>query len=548
MNWHAVPVAIMAGITGYAAIIFVGLYFVLAKDVEKSARREYLSFAIFCMAGVLWDVTCIGLYNSRSSAQGITWQRYQLLMVAVLGVSYTDFLWHFIKMQMPLYLTGACVTLTILGLVGSVMESTYGLTQARPMNKHIQTLGLDVIYYEGDPGVIVQALMVLFLIVYFVNTKHMLRYFLAPARRDQRGKYGIIMAVMVMGIAAINDASVAAGFHRFLYMSEYGMAAVWMALGYVLIMKFGELQETVNGLNSDLSKTNADLKVAVKQAQESVRAKTEFLASISHDLRTPLNAIINMPEGLLSQIGSYTVFVCRACGAEFEPEEGEVVNEGVPCAACGAAGLSEDRRQFFNADIPKAYACIQTVAKAGRRLLGLVDNILDASKLELGQTVVATSSFDPRALVREVIDSTRGLADKRDVSVRLQDPSEREPVTTIIADRVKVAQVLYNLIGNAIKFSPERGEIEVSIDLPTPSEIVFCVRDQGFGIAPEHQDSVFEKFRQVDSGATRAYEGTGLELAISKGLVELHGGQIWVESSPGSGSAFFVRLPSVPQT
>lgn len=102
---------------------------------------------------------------------------------------------------------------------------------------------------------------------------------------------------------------------------------------------------------------------------------------------------------------------------------------------------------------------------------------------------------------------------------------------------------MYNLISNAIKFSPEGGVVEVSLSAPSEAELELRVRDQGIGIAAEHHALIFEKFRQVDGSATRAYGGSGLGLAISKGLVELHGGRIWVESSKGEGATFVVRLP-----
>jgi signal transduction histidine kinase len=108
---------------------------------------------------------------------------------------------------------------------------------------------------------------------------------------------------------------------------------------------------------------------------------------------------------------------------------------------------------------------------------------------------------------------------------------------------VRIGQVLYNLIGNAIKFSPAGGTVEVAVSAPSLSEWQLRVRDQGIGIAAEDQALIFEKFRQVEGSSTRTYGGTGLGLAITKALVELHGGRIWVESTKGQGATFLVSLP-----
>jgi signal transduction histidine kinase len=545
MNWYAVPVAVVAGITAYAAIVFIGLYFALAKNADELARREYLSFALTCISSVLYDVTSVGLYNANSTVAGIFWQRYQLFAASLLGISFVIFIWDFHKKKMPPLIRALCVLLGVLGLSVLLWDSPYTLTLSRPFRKSLRLFSHDVVYFEGETGVLAQALMGSFLVAYAIHLRYMLIYMSDPARRKQRGKLGFLLAAAIAGITATNDTCIGVGLYTSIYTVEYGMATVWMSMAYILLMRFGELQEAINILNSDLARTNADLVLALKQARESIRAKTEFLASISHELRTPLNAIINLPEGLLDQFITVRHLICNHCGAIFALEEDEVIDANATCEACEHGGLHEQHPLIFIGDPAKAQACLQTVAKAGRHLLGLVNNILDASTLELGRTVLSLSSFEPRALVNEVISSEQAMAGRRGIEITQRENLENEPLS-LIADRVKIAQILYNLIGNAIKFSPDKGQIEVSIYPTSPLDVVICVRDRGIGIAPEHRETIFEKFRQVDSSATRVYAGSGLGLAISKGLVELHGGRIWVESSADEGSSFFVRLPRIP--
>jgi signal transduction histidine kinase len=546
MNWHAVPVVIIAGITGYTAILFFGLYFALGRYADQRARREYLTFATTCLIVVAYDLVSAGLYNSKTSEQGIFWQHAQLFIAALLGIADVFFVWEFVRKPLSTFVIVACAMLGILGLMVGFWESPYTLTVARPGTKEVHAFSQSVVYYEGAAGILAQTLYIVFIVLYTAAIKQLAAYFISRGQENPHGRFGFLFAVVVSAIAAVNDILVSSGVYTFFYIFEYGLAAVWMSMGYILLMRFSALQQAVNLLNSDLSRTNADLVIALRQARASIQAKTEFLASISHELRTPLNSIINLPEGLLTQFVLLPIVKCQACGAEFQLEEGEVFYKDMACAGCGSVGLVEDQRFLFNAETNKAQSCLRTVANSGRHLLGLVNNILDASKLELGREVVASSSVDPRELINEVIASTQTLADKRGVSVRLQERASDAALGSIVADRVKIAQVLYNLIGNAIKFSPEGGLVEVSIFLPSRREIVICVRDHGIGIAKEHHEVIFEKFSQIDSGATRAYAGTGLGLAISRGLVELHGGRIWVESAKGGGASFFVRLPRVP--
>jgi signal transduction histidine kinase len=312
-------------------------------------------------------------------------------------------------------------------------------------------------------------------------------------------------------------------------------------MGYVLLMRFADLRGRINTLNRSLSQTNDELVVALGTANESIRLKSEFLASISHELRTPLNAIINLPEYVLEQITSRRTAVCGECGERFALDPEEQLTADTPCPLCKRAALREATERMFEGDLDETQAQMQTVIHAGKHLRALVDDLLDASKLELGRAKLRLEPFDCAALVTEVVASVRTIAQPRGVAIE-QDVTTERP-TMIVADRVRVGQMLYNLLSNAIKFSHDGGLVEMQLRAASDTDLLLCVRDHGIGIDPEHHAAVFERFRQVEGGSTRNYGGTGLGLAIAKDLVTLHVGRISVESQRGAGAAFFVQLP-----
>ncbi|MBI3332882.1 MAG: response regulator, partial [Candidatus Omnitrophica bacterium] len=225
---------------------------------------------------------------------------------------------------------------------------------------------------------------------------------------------------------------------------------------------------------------------------------SQFLANMSHELRTPLNSIIGFSDVLLD----------------------ESLGELAP----------EERREFLG-----------NILSSGRHLLGLINDILDLSKIEAGRMELQPEPFAVRGIVEGVLTTIRPLAAKKGIAVEVAiDPA----LTAMVADPGKVKQILYNLLSNAVKFTPERGGIGVRTSRGQ-GEACFAVWDTGIGIKPEEQTRVFEEFYQVEATAAKQYEGTGLGLALAKKFVELHGGRIWVESEPGRGSTFAFSLPLV---
>jgi len=249
---------------------------------------------------------------------------------------------------------------------------------------------------------------------------------------------------------------------------------------------------------SALAIQNARLfrEIADKSAQleAASRHKSEFLANMSHELRTPLNAIIGFSEVLTERMF------------------GE---------------LNEKQDEY-----------LKDIHASGQHLLSLINDILDLSKIEAGRMELERSEFDlPNALENALI-LVRERASRR--GIRLGSTID-ERLGVISGDERKVKQVLLNLLSNALKFTPEGGQIDVRAGLNNDVAEV-SVTDTGVGIAPEDQEAVFEEFRQV-GGAEKKAEGTGLGLALSRKFIELHGGRIWVKSQVGMGSTFTFTLP-----
>jgi signal transduction histidine kinase len=225
------------------------------------------------------------------------------------------------------------------------------------------------------------------------------------------------------------------------------------------------------------------------------RHKSEFLATMSHELRTPLNAIIGFSEVLRERMF------------------GE---------------LNERQAEY-----------LEDIHVSGRHLLALIDDVLDLAKVESGRMELEVGDVDIEECLETGLMMVRERALSRDVRLEAAvDPG----LGQVRADERRLRQVVFNLLANAVRFTPEGGTVSASARRQD-GEVRISVSDTGPGIAPEDQERIFETFRQArDAGA----EGSGLGLALSRALVELHGGRLWVESRPGEGSTFVMALPLVP--
>jgi signal transduction histidine kinase len=238
-----------------------------------------------------------------------------------------------------------------------------------------------------------------------------------------------------------------------------------------------------------------EIRQTTQQLEVANRHKSEFLANMSHELRTPLNAIIGFSEVL-----SERMF-------------GEV---------------NEKQAEY-----------LKDIHESGRHLLSLINDILDLSKIEAGRMELELSSFHLPTALSNAMTLVRERAQRHGIALGMEvDQSLGE----FQGDERKFKQIMLNLLSNAVKFTPDGGKVDVSAKRANGAvEVAVC--DTGIGIAPEDQALVFEEFRQVGRDGTRKAEGTGLGLALTKRFVELHGGAIRLESTPGRGSTFTVRLP-----
>lgn len=250
----------------------------------------------------------------------------------------------------------------------------------------------------------------------------------------------------------------------------------------------------VESLNQTMVSLNDELKAAVIKAESADKLKSAFLATMSHELRTPLNSIIGFSGILLQKL---------------------------------VGPLSEEQEKQLN-----------MVQGSARHLLELINDVLDISKIEAGQLTVTKEVFNMEETIQKCVERIMPMADKKHLAlIYTVTPHNIE----INSDRRRIDQVILNLLNNAVKFT-KKGDVHIETRIEN-NYVITQVIDTGIGVKPEDMDVLFKPFQQVDTGITRQYEGTGLGLSICKRIVELLGGQIWIESEWGKGSTFTFTLP-----
>jgi len=254
-------------------------------------------------------------------------------------------------------------------------------------------------------------------------------------------------------------------------------------------------RDELGALGANINRMNDELGRLYKELETVSRHKSEFLANMSHELRTPLNAIIGFSEVLHEQMF------------------GE---------------LNEQQLGY-----------VGDVLDAGRHLLSLINDILDLSKVEAGRMELELADVSISEALESGLTMQSERANRNGIEFSLSiDPS----IGLVRADERKLRQVVFNLLSNAVKFTPPGGRIHITAGL-SDGMVEVAVADNGLGIAPEDQELIFEEFQQARTGHSAKHEGTGLGLPLSRRFVELHGGRLWVESEPGSGSTFRFTLP-----
>ena len=253
-------------------------------------------------------------------------------------------------------------------------------------------------------------------------------------------------------------------------------------------------RDELGALAANVNRMNDELRRLYKELEAASQHKSDFLASMSHELRTPLNAIIGFSQVLRE----------------------EMVGE-----------VNEKQKEYLD-----------DILSSGNHLLSLINDVLDLSKVEAGQVELDIAQFS----LREALESGVVMVRERATTDGVRITVEPTDVGIVSGDERRVRQVIFNLLSNAVKFTPEGGSVDVHAQRVN-GEVRVLVADSGPGIAAEDRERIFEEFQQTEAGIEQR-EGTGLGLALSKRLVELHGGRIWVEGEVGEGSTFVFTLPA----
>ncbi len=306
----------------------------------------------------------------------------------------------------------------------------------------------------------------------------------------REGSAWMLAGFAIFALTVVNDMLYANRLLQTGYIVPLGVLTLVISNSFVLALRFFKAFSTVEILSQDLEDKN----IALSRLD---RIKDEFLANTSHELRTPLNGIIGLAESIRDgALGSLPNPVKKNLGM---------------------------------------------ITSSGRRLLGLINDLLDFSRLRNRDIHLKKKPVDIRALTDTVLAVSKPLIAGKDLVLKNQIP---EDIPYLYGDALRLQQILYNLVGNSVKFT-DAGEVTVTaVQKDTMVEI--CVTDTGIGIAEAHFDTIFKSFEQLEGSETRHFEGTGLGLAITKNLVELHGGKIRVSSTQNTGSRFFFTLPREP--
>jgi signal transduction histidine kinase len=262
-----------------------------------------------------------------------------------------------------------------------------------------------------------------------------------------------------------------------------------------LARRMNEMSRELHQLYDDQRRAAHQLRALNAELERASKAKSDFLASMSHELRTPMNAILGFTEMIRDEV------------------YGEVP-----------------------AEIREPVSDIHT---CGKQLLGLINNVLDLSKIEAGHMELALGKYVVDDIVNTVALSLRSLAATKGLELVATIPAD---LPLCVGDSKRLTQCLTNLAGNALKFTRE-GRVEIRVE-SRGDDLIYAVSDTGIGIPADQVAHIFEEFRQADVTVSRDFGGTGLGLSITRKLVELHGGRIWVESEEGKGSTFFFSIPT----
>jgi signal transduction histidine kinase len=488
--------------------VSLGLTFI----VLLQSRRRLVNwlFSLFMLTLVLWSGGSFLLHFTETGLQGAgLWQRMALLGLVTMPIAF-----YLLALALSGFPAGVFRTASIaIGLVGMAWtwigvfsEGYVAQMDVRPSLVLLYRPDTESPFYLG-------ALIYGFILV--VLSVSMIGWSVVQDRRAT-GSISTEKVLLVVGGGMI---VVGGALNAFPALGTLPLDSVMMiGSGLVfarLILKeqlFDPLRvahDQLAAAHGRLQEQTRQLQEANRRLQEADRLKNEFLANISHEFRTPLNSIIGFARVILKEIDG---------------------------------PITEDQRTDLTA-----------IYTGGQHLLNLVNDILDLSRIGAGRMTLKREWIDFQDLSLGVMPTIIPMVEGKPVELREEIAEDLPP---IYVDRLRVRQVILNLLSNAAKFT-ERGSITLRAELRTHGRdghsystpyLLCSVEDTGIGIAEEDIPAVFEEFRQLDSSTTRRVDGTGLGLPLSKKLVELHDGWMWLESRVGQGSVFYFALPVGPVT
>ena len=302
------------------------------------------------------------------------------------------------------------------------------------------------------------------------------------------------LGLYVIGVTILNKQLIFNPFNKLIRsLSRVGKGSAENIYGHTLSNEFADIASTIQDMRESLDAKNQELRVAMHAAESANQAKGNFLANMSHEMRTPLNAIIGM-------------------------------------AAIGKSAGVEERKNYS----------FSRIDEASKHLLGVVNDILDMSKIDADTLELSCKDFELPRTLRKVINFILYRVEEKEL--RLTVKADRRIPFRLSGDDQRLTQVLTNLLGNAVKYTPKGGEISLNVQLVSSTDerclLQFEVTDNGLGISTEQQKELFQAFQQVNNSTSRTFGGAGLGLAISRRIVELMGGDIQIDSEIGRGSTF----------
>lgn len=457
-------------------------------DADKLFRDRYISYGYsFILTGILLmaGLFFLGVYLFGRREISILFFAAFCLVYSYRIIGFGSYAFHMLMPELPWIVTLRIeyATLFLSGfLFGLYTLYLYPRETSRPL---IYVLSAVSILFTLEslflsPSIFTQLVIPYFILLIFYLILAFYVYIKAVLNKRPGAIYSLISSGAIF---------VVFGYEILVYLGFFTTSLFLNFAGYLFFFFFQSLVHSF--------RFSTAMRRALTRAEESSRAKSQFLSTMSHEIRTPLNAVIGL-SGLLSD-----------------------------------SNLNARQLEFAG-----------TIKKSGENLLGIINNILDFSKIESGKLEIEEIEFKLREIIENVLDVVSSSRKKQQIEIVYSVSDEIPPY--LIGDANRIQQVLTNLLANAIKFT-EEGEIllKVNVERTFSESIVlrFEVKDTGIGISEDKMHRLFQSFTQVDASSTRRYGGTGLGLVISKRLVEAMGGTIWVQSEIQKGSTFYFTIP-----